>query len=1261
MRRTTLTTVTLVASGFFLACESGPAQTYVAPPANAGAYWNDGRAFPSDGGVPIVPVGTATGSTQPFALPDGGPVTSQVSNAQQICTQQQIAAKTPIIANAPIVPPNSGGNLNLGGETDAGTTSWEGLTVSQAEKINCQGTVITDIFGNSGYLSEYWDNESVIIEYPVSTHKINYLGVFAPYEGLMKFTSLDGTTKYTLGPIDGTTPIAVAQTLPSGEVQNTTLSMDWNGAAAGVPTSVAVFDTLYRAIMATFAPTFPTELPSLTCNQTGACIIGTFAGDAAAYFFIPALGWSMWVYSYYTTVSANAIIREDIDFAQLMNYSGAIPVLKLDSAGTLTVPAQIGKGAAPCQLSLGMHWSDFEANCLLTSPGGATAPANQLEDLEEFAQFQHDEETFSFNIAGIDLSFADSRLVNTPPAGQTANVIWPGAVVVDASDCPTNPTDPACPQGNDPSSEINVDQSTVAIVANDWTFDNGGNPVLHDLHGAGAEYDQYRTLAIQNIQSEICNANPSNPSCSVWAAATTSADIAACVAPRDSNGYLVPNATDPNTGLPAFSPSAFAPANCTGLETLLSADQTTPDDPVNIGPIVMQVAPNYSLGMKMGHQVAAFCTDAMSRAQIASQSFTFVCPGGAQLCDSPTASACPLGAMTCPATANTGFLCPTTLAGVGPNAGDPSYTCDPNASYVPPAAGATAADQLAAQQAAVAACQGSLTCTTLPSGYQPPGVTTGTGFVCPAGTCDPTAGTCATGVPTCTTQPGVATPLTVPQVDFLGEVGPVPFLLNPTNASPAVPAPAGTEVFVTTPQYCVSSNILPLSHTEVLNTVANGNLSALPVDLQDNRFFFKMYGYAVIQTLEATTCVGGPTCPTGATSISAPVAQWGNGFGTLIPISINDLFFDSLGDGQFETMEYVDRRFVCADGASNCAPVGSTDFSCPANTCNPSTQGGLAGCATWAANQNPPLSAPYTCNAAETARPPQDLTMTVDVKDGIMDAYDINQYSYRGETALYDLIQAQGYAPEAASNALLTNIFGSPLLPQLGGFPPGISDLAGIPLNAADYASAFTESGPLTLSFSQSPTSPIVIAQTFEGPTQALVQIPWSGSPSGTLSEVIPWLPNQPGNGYDVAQYGNSTLDSFVQAASVDFTGTSTTALVDYNLVATSATTVGVEELAAESSDFLGDVFLCYEAAANPPLLAVRMYTPTQTVIDWLNSVPSSYSDCQMVVRWSPYENYVNMIESTLYGVRLQTTQGGGLGRVVGAQLYVPNLITTEE
>jgi hypothetical protein len=319
------------------------------------------------------------------------------------------------------------------------------------------------------------------------------------------------------------------------------------------------------------------------------------------------------------------------------------------------------------------------------------------------------------------------------------------------------------------------------------------------------------------------------------------------------------------------------------------------------------------------------------------------------------------------------------------------------------------------------------------------------------------------------------------------------------------------------------------------------------------------------------------------------------------------------------------------------------------------------------------------------------------VKDGIMDAYDINRYSYRGETALYNLMQADGYAPGAASNMLLTNIFGSALIGSLAqeglnspsefaptivaiaGLPPGtpLVDLTGVPIDGNDYVGAWTP-GPLSLSYSLTPTAPLVITQCLEGSNQALVQIPWAGAPNGTYSTLIPWTPNVPGNGFAVGQYGNSTLDYFVQSASLDFTGTTTTALVDYaappgpggttepdgtpsGTACTFPNATMLQLEAAESSDFLGDVFLCFEPAASPPLLAVRMYTPTQAVIDWLNSVPSSYSDCGMIVRWSPYENYVDMIESTYNGVRLDVTQGGGLGRVVGAEIYVPNPANYQE
>ncbi len=468
--------------------------------------------------------------------------------------------------------------------------------------------------------------------------------------------------------------------------------------------------------------------------------------------------------------------------------------------------------------------------------------------------------------------------------------------------------------------------------------------------------------------------------------------------------------------------------------------------------------------------------------------------------------------------------------------------------------------------------------------------------------------------------------------------------------------------------------MIPHAHSQVVAFLANGVSASLPVDIQDNRFFFKAYAYAMIQTLEAST---GP-----AGTLALPVAQWGPlgpaghpDTNSAIPVQVQDLFFDSNGDGQFETFEYVDRRFVCPDGAQDCVPLGNTvgSFTCPTGMCD-------------AAAGACPAGAPF-CNSGEIAQPPLDISFVADVKDGIMNNYDINRHSYRGETALYHATVNPGYAPAKQSNTLLSNIFGSPLLSNVNNINPvlyiyqgGAVDLTGEPININDYQNAAaavlgTEPSPLALSFNQSPNSPFKILQTFDGPQEALISYPDPTSATGTSKTLIPWVRNQPGNGFLEAQVNNSELDYFVQTSSIDFTGISTNANFDYTLVplplpdggaAPSATVCqgvetnnpqcGVEAMGVESTDFLGDVFMCYEAAANPPLLAVRMYTPTLAVLNWLNSVPQSYADCGIIVRWSPFDNYPTLIESTTNGVRLDVTQGGGLGRVVGANLYVPGL-----
>ena len=56
-------------------------------------------------------------------------------------------------------------------------------------------------------------------------------------------------------------------------------------------------------------------------------MLGTFPGGQYAYLSIPALGFGMWVNPYGVQTSANAINRVDINFAQIMPFSPANPVM----------------------------------------------------------------------------------------------------------------------------------------------------------------------------------------------------------------------------------------------------------------------------------------------------------------------------------------------------------------------------------------------------------------------------------------------------------------------------------------------------------------------------------------------------------------------------------------------------------------------------------------------------------------------------------------------------------------------------------------------------------------------------------------------------------------------------------------------------------------------------------------------------------------------------------------------------------------------
>jgi hypothetical protein len=461
--------------------------------------------------------------------------------------------------------------------------------------------------------------------------------------------------------------------------------------------------------------------------------------------------------------------------------------------------------------------------------------------------------------------------------------------------------------------------------------------------------------------------------------------------------------------------------------------------------------------------------------------------------------------------------------------------------------------------------------------------------------------------------------------------------------------------------------------------LGGGNVKSLPVEVQDRRFFFKMYATALLHYL----AIGERPSAT-ADDVHAVV------------LDSNDLFFDSIGSGQFEKAEYVDRRSATASQA------------------------------------------------------PTDITITADILNGIFNDYTFSRYLYRGESALYRAVTCTSTDPNACApgdvgksaigqeenRALLTNIVGSPLLassyspvaktnrtayqcatadplsttntfdpldldvggkcnkqvPPLthgtdkcyvatdcparavgswtlcdGGQPaaagsPGIQgvcaditrDDAGRPF-LAGYPGAI---GPAAQTvFRLGKAEYVKVAQTFDTIQSASIQVGFHVDPYDMTSAyvspnpaiLVPWKPKQPGVGFPIALTG--TRDKFVDANQLEINGDTIAANIDYDIDPTGQLTIQ----AVETTDFLGDVFVCKDTATGD-ILTARMYTAVAVVLDWFSAHPAAYNGCQMIIRYSPFNNYVDYITSLQNGVRLGVTQGGGFGRIVDATLFMPGL-----
>jgi hypothetical protein len=130
------------------------------------------------------------------------------------------------------------------------------------------------------------------------------------------------------------------------------------------------------------------------------------------------------------------------------------------------------------------------------------------------------------------------------------------------------------------------------------------------------------------------------------------------------------------------------------------------------------------------------------------------------------------------------------------------------------------------------------------------------------------------------------------------------------------------------------------------------------------------------------------------------------------------------------------------------------------------------------------------------------------------------------------------------------------------------------------------------------------------------------------------------------------------------FTGVSVNGTLDWEYIPLPGGTATQTELvvrAFESQNFLGKVYMCAEPSPTVPgqvdLLGITMYEPATTILDWIAAHPSARADCAIVVQYSIYGNYANIIESNQYGVQVGLNASYGSSVVTQLTVFDTNII----
>jgi len=1218
-------------------CEDGPSQTFTAAPANAGNLWNNGNPNPSvaDGGAKF---DAQFGSV----------------NALEHCTADQQRLVWANMLQQPMIPPLQYAGLNL-----AYDERFDGITLKEAEAINCTG------LPNGPGGVTWGDNGEVAFFYTTSNYVINQIDLNLGYLGKMVFHQAVGqknaagdcaiVSRFENAPTQD--PDTTHCTGHTYEIQlgqpilkdGNVLEIDWQNSGY---TTVA--NEIFNAMMATFGQgaigwVANADYDSADCTADGSCLVfgpADAAGNGGECFigYLPLAGLGI---ATNCTTAIQPTVSIPINISQFYYlsepYSYEASVAQISAQGPVSLPRfNVAADPTNCFVQVGMDWTTYLNNCvdlpggtaidtavldagLVTSPdGGPITTAltiNQVNENKALAAHTHDNETYQFNIVGVGLNWTDEEVAQNPQA------------IVQDTDLPSR-TD------------------THPAIVNSWGTNlyDKGTPINDTVgssytgQGSAYVYRQWAQLVQADLNKILAAANPTK-----------------VIASGPNKGQSIYNHVigDPACFVPPAQANA---AGCTGMEGLILQSATPTTACAAYGDPADQCATNPA---PICANYGAYCPGGFYGFGDPGYGATVLRPGGvlAVFCQNPPG----VGSTTDPlnGSCNIYQLWPgaltqvQTVAGLGNLFNLPQEIADVR--YYFRWYGIAIIQYLKAYGANPAATAADIAAQTidLESIFFDTYNNGGGGYN--------------------------------DQIEYVERT----FMQNmPETYVGNKPAQPGATGAVT-----VSAAINSFPTDFSLNAIL---LSADEQGSTWNKFLYRGEKVMFQAMLESKGDLPGQENNVNMTSLAGSTLLQGN-YASWECATQYPLVTIPVGTKCYRTSVTSPESPSCspspltAGGA--CAGTVADDFTCTSTCTNPGsacTGGGTCTANVVAGDSNnycinnitgswqdlcqgactngpdqagvpcptPPLNPPDSngirslqldLNGSNPGLGSAGMTVhgTTNARLGnYKGVWGGGAACPNGTTPNYELNPTGAKNPYGPGGCQTTNSVttGVGSIFAVGHRPQPSARLSYVGADAT-HLNAGTDPNTLT-AFVNVPDMP--------NPYNAITP---AGKPTpANIQATMSWVPAYDGIGLTVPI--NAQLDKFYQTQTIDFSGI----LLSYSMDVVPWTdpithvpdgTLTIYDI--QGGDFLGEVFLCQDIGGFPTpgtgdLLGAHMYDSAGAILQWITDHPGSEDSCNIIVRYSVYDNYVDVITSLTAGVQIDINQGGGYGRVVGATVFDPAL-----